>query len=157
MVFLDDTVVESALNKAIEELYIPHFMSLGLNASGQWKENVEAKGHSIWGMDYTEFLAKGRGANHNQDPEARKKWVGWAVEAWVKDWLRDKGLDLDPYAVAMNIAIKGTTIKEKGGTDILEFLQSDVFLNRVGELLAIELQEEILKDLRMNVKLAFTR
>src|SRR5690606_39016092 len=99
---------EEVLNEAINKLYIPHFEKLGMNASGQWKNNVEAMGTAIWGMDYTEYLAKGRSANSDQSPEAIKAWVGWAGSTLIKQWLNDKGLNLNPYAVAQNIARKGT-------------------------------------------------
>lgn len=75
--------MEEILERAIDTLYIPHFEKLGMNASGQWKNKVEARGTEIWGMDYTEFLAKGRGANHDQSPEALKAWVGKAARSWV--------------------------------------------------------------------------
>lgn len=150
--------MEEILERAIDTLYIPHFEKLGMNASGQWKNKVEARGTEIWGMDYTEFLAKGRGANHDQSPEALKAWVGKAARSWVPQWLKDKGLThLNPYAVAQNIARKGTTWKEKGGSDIVEFLNSKEFLDFIRREVAEKLNEKVQEDLFILTKLAFQR
>ncbi len=149
--------MELILKDAIDALFIPHFMALGMNASGQWKNNVEARGNTIWGMDYTEYLANGRSPNSNQSPEALKAWVGWAGSTIIAQWVKDKGLNLNPYAVAQNIARKGTTWKQKGGSDLLEFLNSKPFLDFIQNRIVEKLGENIRSKLYIDTKLAFTR
>lgn len=152
MVEITNDELQTILTEAIDALYIPHFMQLGMNASGKWKDTVEARGNEIWGQDYTEFLANGRGANHDQSPEAIKAWVGWAARSWIPVWLKDKGLNLNPYAVAQNIARKGT---KRGSSDLLDFLNSRDFLDFVGERIAELLAINIQKDLFIQANLAF--
>lgn len=153
MVQVTDHEFEVILNDGIRLFYIPYFMQKGMNASGKWKGTVEARGNEIWGQDYTEFLANGRGANHDQSPEAIKAFVGWAARSWVPEWLKNKGIThLNPYAVAQNIARYGT---KRGKSDLLEFLNYEPFLgyisSRLAELLAINIQ----KDLFIQANLAF--
>lgn len=156
MVQVTQDQFQQVLTKAIDTLYIPHFMQLGMNASGQWKNTVEARGYEIWGQDYTEYLANGRGANHDQSPEAIQAWVGWAARSWVPQWLKDKGLThLNPYAVAQNIARTGTTWKKKGGSDLLTFLNSDTFIGFLREELKDILSHQVANELFLEAKLAF--
>lgn len=64
---------------------------------------------------------------------------------------------LNPYAVAQNIARKGTTWKEKGGSDIVEFLNSKEFLDFIRREVAEKLNEKVQEDLFILTKLAFQR
>lgn len=149
--------MEEILDRAITVLYVPHFMALGMNASGQWREAVEARGKTIWGMDYTEYLAEGRGANQDQSPESIKAWVGWAGSTVIAQWVKDKGLNLNPYAVAQNIARRGTTWKQKGGSDLLKFLNSKPFLDFLAKGISEKLGQNIRDQLFIDTKLAFQR
>lgn len=144
---------ERALQNAIDKAWIPHFRSLGMEASGEWARNVHSRGSSIWGLDYTTVLGhKGRGRNHNQDPEEIAKFTRWAGSTFIKKWVQDKGLNINPYAVAYTIARKGTTWHRNKSSDLLEFLKSDNFLEILREelknLLVLKVHENIIVELR---------
>ncbi len=115
--------IERIVTEVINLFLIPKFRELGMPASGEWEQNVHAKGNEIWGRDYTEYLALGRGPNNDQSPEALKAWVGWAGSTILAQWVQDKGLNINPYAVAWKIAREGTSYYPEG-TDLLEVLES---------------------------------
>ena len=119
---------------------IENYDALGLRASGNWAEQLEVKPANqgpdikagILGADYTQQLENGRRPNQNSSEEEIKKWVGWAGNTIIKDWVNDKGLDLNPFAVAYKIAREGWQVPNKfnaGG------LVSDVITdNKLNEL-----------------------
>lgn len=120
---IPETEIERIITEVINLFLIPKFRELGMPASGEWEQNVHARRNEIWGRDYTEYLALGRGPNNDQSPEALKAWVGWAGSTILAQWVQDKGLDLNPYAVAWKIAREGTSYYPQG-TDLLEVLES---------------------------------
>jgi hypothetical protein len=87
-------------------------------ASGKWGETLtdEIKDTNIGfqiilsGQRYTGALIDGRLPNENQTPESIKAWVGWAGSTFIAQWVKDKGLTLNPYAVASNIATQGIKV-----------------------------------------------
>ena len=56
---------------------------------------------------YAGVMLFGRRPNFNQDPKAIKRFVGFAGSTFLKDWVKNKGLSINPYAVAYKIARKG--------------------------------------------------
>mgnify|MGYP005994300079 CR=1 FL=1 len=148
------------MDTVVQRFLIPKFNELNMNASGEWLESLETEAREnvgvIRGRDYSEWLAKGRGPNHDQSTEAIKAWVGWAGSTFMADWVRAKGLSLNPYAVAMNIAKDsvengggGTRYYKQGGTDLLEVLESDEVVQF--------LQDEYRKIIAVQVKIEFER
>ena len=115
---------EQILRGVVNDILIPKFISLGMNASGEWINSLEVRGDEIWGRDYTRYLAKGRGPNQDQDPEALKKWVGYYGRTVFAKWVQDKGLQINPFAVAYSVARKGNKYYPQG-TDLLEVLSSE--------------------------------
>lgn len=119
---------------------IKNYDRLGLRASGNWAESLEEfnnKSQSgfvfgILGEEYTGAIENGRRPNSNQDPDALKKWVGWAGNTIIKQWVEDKGLSISPFAVAWKIAREGWSVPNRfnaGG------LVSDVVTDeRIAEL-----------------------
>lgn len=120
---MDDSEIESIIYGVITDFLIPRFRELGMPASGEWENTVEARKNEIWGRDYTEYLVQGRPPNANQDPQALKAWVGWAGSTFLSQWVRDKGIAANPFAVAWKIARSGTRYYPEG-TDLLEVLNS---------------------------------
>lgn len=116
---------QKIVREVIDKFLIPRFKELQMNASGEWIENVEAVGEKIRGRDYTEYLVRGRRPNQNQDPKALRAWAYYFGMTVFADWVRNKGLDLNPIAVAYNVAKNGTTWLHKGGSDLLDILKSD--------------------------------
>lgn len=113
---LKDLIQKEALK--VETELINNYKRLGLKASGKWanelETQVEFNGDNVnikWiGTDYSQFMAHGREKNKNQDKKSIKSFVGWAGNTFLKQWVKDKGLTLNPFAVAYNIATKGIKI-----------------------------------------------
>lgn len=158
--FLTDEDVAAVLQGVIDEFLIPKFKELNMNASGKWIESLETERRGpnegvIRGIDYSYYLAKGRGANRDQSPEGLRKWAVWAGNTFIKDWVRNKGLTADPIAVAMSIAKKGTTWKRRGGSDLLEVLESPEVQRYVAERFRMIVTPRVAAELRRNITDAF--
>ena len=97
---------------------VQNYNDLGLRASGNWEEslsefnelNNDVYRFGISGNDYTQYIENGRRPNQNQSKEVLAKWVGWAGNTIIKDWVQDKGLSLNPFAVAWKIALSGWSV-----------------------------------------------
>lgn len=110
-----------------------------VNASGKLADSVRYEvydlGVRIYALDYIYYLQFGRAPNKNKSTEALHKWVGWAGSTFIKDWVEEKGINLNPYAVAYSIARKGNTVYQQGGSDLVTgVIQSEFFTNLVKEL-----------------------
>lgn len=118
-----DNEFETILTNVINLFLIPKFEELGMQASGEWEENIEAKGNEILGRSYTEYLTKGRPPNESQNPDDITRFARWAGATFIGKWVEDKGLNLNPYAVAYTIARQGTK-RYPEGSDLLEVLET---------------------------------
>lgn len=138
-----------------------NYNRLGLRASGNWEKQLEPFNNQIGGFikagmlgaDYTGEISIGRSPNKNQSEEAIKKWVGWAGNTIIKQWVEDKGLDISPFAVAYKIARKGWEVPNKhnrGGlvTDVVNSKRVD----KLNKELAIFTIGEIKQDLKRKIK-----
>lgn len=147
---------EAIVREVIERFLIPRFIELNLNSSGQWVETAHARGASIYGQDYTQYLVRGRGPNADQDPKALAAWAVYYGKTVFAEWVAAKGLDLDPIAVAYNVAKYGTKIKEQGGTDLLEVLKSREcleFINtKVRDFVAIQIEVQFKREIKKAFK-----
>ena len=154
--FLTDEDVAAVLQGVIDEFLIPKFKELNMNASGKWIASLETERRSnkegvIRGIDYSYWLSKGRNPNSDQSPEALRAWAVWAGNTFIKDWVRNKGLAADPIAVAYNIAKKGTSWKRKGGSDLLEVLESPEVQKYVAERFKMVITPRVAAELRRNI------
>ena len=131
---------------------IRNYDKLGLRASGKWADSLEIfynqnQGNikaGILGESYTEQLENGRRPNQKSSEEDIRKWVGWAGNTIIKKWVEDKGLNINPFAVAYKIAREGWKVPNKhnkGGlvTDVvtdkrIEELNQKLALFYVGEI-----------------------
>src|SRR5690606_24255680 len=111
--------IERIVTDVINLFLIPKFRELGMPASGEWEQNVQARSNEIWGRDYTEYLVQGRPPNEARGHEALAKWAVWAGNTFIKDWAIAKGVNIDPIAIAYKIAREGTDYYPEG-TDLLE-------------------------------------
>ena len=145
---MDNQEIEQIIGDVIERFLKPKFRELGMPASGEWEENVEARGNEIWGRHYAEYLVEGRPPNKDQDPEAMRRWVGWAGSTFLKYWVQNKGLNISPYAVAWKIAREGTDWYPNG-SDLLEVLESKEVLDYIND----SIRPLVVRD----VQLAFNR
>jgi hypothetical protein len=135
--------IQIILDEVIERFLKPHFRKLGMNASGDWLENVHAEKNKIMGMDYTEYLVHGREAG------------SYAPIAPLERWARNK-FGADPrearriaFAVSNKLKNVGSNYFQQGGTDLLEVLQSDEVVDFI--------QSEIKSLIVSNIKNAFVR
>lgn len=154
--FLTDEDVAAVLQGVIDEFLIPKFKELNMNASGEWIASLETERRGlkegvIRGRDYSYWLVNGRNPNQDQSPEALRKWAVWAGNTFIKDWVRNKGLSADPIAVAMSIAKKGTSWKRKGGSDLLEILESPEVQRYVAERFSRVITPKVAAQLRRNI------
>lgn len=136
------------------ELYIQALIDkydqLGLRASGQWANELEAEVNGtrgiIKGMAYTEQLVDGRRPG-TPPPIA-------PIENWVNTKLGLTGKDgrSAAFAISKKIGSEGTNIYQKGGTDLLEVLNDPtlfkVFTDKVGEYLRVQISSELLRQLK---------
>ena len=90
---------------------IANYNAKGRKASGRFEREtyvqVDTNKGAIMAPRYAGVMPFGRRPNFNQDPKAIKSWVGWAGSTILKDWVQNKGLSINPYAVAYKIARKG--------------------------------------------------
>jgi hypothetical protein len=144
-------MIEQILNTWLSEKekdLIANYDKLGLRASGNWANQLEqfneqtGKGYHIGikGEKYTGALETGRSANKNQTPKAIKAWVGWAGSTFLKKWISDKGLNLNPFAVAYKIARHGWKVPNAHNT---------------GGLVSNVITKESLNDLQSRLTMGF--
>jgi hypothetical protein len=116
---LPEVEVESILDEMIETLWKPHFVSSGRRASGEWEQNAEARGSSVYGRSYTIQLADGRQAG-TMPPVA--PLIEWAR---IKLGLSGQDAINAGWAIAKKMEKEGSKIYREGGTDLIEFLYGD--------------------------------
>lgn len=144
---------ENDINQIMQEVkdlfLIPKFNELGMDATGLWLQSLETEVRQnvgvIRGQDYTEFLARGRGPNKNQDPNAKRKWAyGMANNnPQFMAWLSARNLTQYGVQIAYKIADVGTSWYPDG-SDLLEVLESqecvDYVRSRVTGLMQLEVK-----------------
>jgi hypothetical protein len=150
---IPEAKIEEILNEVIRLYLIPKHKALGMEASGEWINSLESKGNTIRGSKYTEQLVWGRRKNDNQDPEAIRRWavgVG-SPGGYIHEWAKAKGVSIPPIAIAYKIAREGTTWHQRGGSDLLEVLETpevQKYINgRLGRYLENELTLQIQRQL----------
>lgn len=150
---LSDEVILDVVQGVIDDILKPKFISLGMNASGQWLDSLEARVSNgvgeIWAMDYTYYLANGRGPNTDNDDVSIHRWAKWATATFIGKWAADKGIDKRlAFPISYSIAKNGTKSYPEG-TDLLEVLNSDevneYIKDRIGRFLIQSIQVDILK------------
>ena len=110
-----------------------NYIKLGLKASGNWGEELESKVSEtsngfkgiLLGLPYTGIMVDGR--TPNKDQSNLKAWVGWAGSTFLKDWVQQKGLSINPFAVAWKIGREGINVpnENNSGTLISDAITND--------------------------------
>lgn len=142
------------MDSVVERFLIPKFHELGMSATGNWLQSLEteARGNTgvIRGQDYSYYLVNGR------RPGARPPIA--PIEQWVNDKLGisgSQGLGI-AFAVANKIAQEGTSWYEKGGSDLLEVLESEEVVNFIRNeyrnLVQIQVKAEIQRTIKTIMK-----
>lgn len=149
-------IIDEVITEVVNIFLIPKFMELGMNATGNWRESVEVKvqGNSgeIYAPKYTEQLVWGRRPNQDQSPEAIRRWAyGMAnFNDEFKAWLRARGLEDYGIQIAYRIAENGTSWYQKGGSDLLEVLQTqevaDYISNRIGSYVFKSVELDLIRE-----------
>lgn len=154
-------IVEQTITDVVNLFLIPRFMDLGMNATGNWRNSLEVKmvsdGAEIYAPKYTEQLVWGRRPNQDQSPEAIRRWAyGMAnFNEEFKAWLRARGLENYGIQIAYKIAEQGTSWYRKGGSDLLEVLQSDEVIEFISERLGSYVFKEVTLDLERELNKVF--
>ena len=90
---------------------IANYNAKGRKASGRFEREtyvqMDTNKGAIMAPRYAGVMLFGRRANTNQDTKAIRGFVGWAGSTFLKDWVQNKGLSINPFAVAYKIARKG--------------------------------------------------
>lgn len=133
-------------------MLIEKYDEMNLRASGQWAESLkqttqdtgDAINTTMTGEDYTVQITEGRAPNSDQSPGALQAFTGWAGSTFIKEWVNDKGLNLNPYAVARNIAVNGWKSPNSHNTqDVVSAVLTDARKK--------ELMDKLGKDFQMKV------
>lgn len=156
--YFTESDILAVLEEVVDLFLIPKFMELKMEASGEFRKSIEvryngADSGTIRGRFYAEFLAKGRNPNRDQSPEGIRRWAIWAGSTFIKEWVQDKGLSINPIAVAYSIARKGTSWKRKGGSDLLEVLESPEVIRYIQERMRAIITPRVTEELRRNASI----
>lgn len=150
MLIVPEHIILETMQAVIDRWLLPRFNELGMNATGEWKENVKPLAETnkgiIAGRKYTEQLVYG--GNPGSMPPI-EPLIKWAQAKFGVDYNTAKGI---AWGTAKKIQNEGTTWYQKGGSDLLEVLeQPEVieFVNsQIGEYLQAEVQLQIIRDLK---------
>ena len=150
MEFSPQKSIDETMQWIVSDILIPHFMGLGLNASGEWVQNlntrVEGDQGIINGRKYTEQLVWGRKPGKRPPISALEKWVQ------VKLGLSEKQALGAAFAIANKIAQEGTEIYKNNGTDLLEVLNKPENIRRINEYLGSRLKTDAMLFIQRQIK-----
>jgi len=149
---LSDEVILNTMQGVIDKFLKPKFISLGMNATGQWLNSLEPRvvngQGQIWGMDYTYWLAHGRAPSEKMPPIS-------ALIPWVTAKFGIGGNEAKSiaFAVAKKIQKEGTEYYP-AGTDLLEILHSkevaDFIYSQLREGFTTEISSILKKQIHDN-------
>lgn len=150
MIQIPPNDIERVMRGVIERFLIPKFLSLGMNATGDWINALEARADEntgeIWGLDYTEYLVNGRPPSEKKPPIA--PLVRWAT---AKLGVSGQQAVSVAFAVSNKIAKEGTSYYPSG-TDLLEVLESkevsQYIYTELGASIAGQVRALIVRDLK---------
>jgi hypothetical protein len=134
---IPDAKFEEILNDVIRLYLIPKHKALGMEATGEWINSLETKGNTIRGRKYTEQLVNGRAAGKAPPIAPLETWVN------AKFGITGKQATSFAFAISKKIAKEGTSWKQKGGSDLLEVLETKEVLDFINSKLARYFQAEI--------------
>ena len=123
---IDEKEIERIIDDVIRLFLIPKFRDLGMPSSGEWEDNIEARGNEVWGRKYTEQLVNGREPGSMPPVQAIENWL--QAKFGVTDRNR-------AWAIAVKIKNEGTSWYPNG-SDLLEVLQSQEVVGYIGNELS---------------------
>lgn len=145
--FVEPREIERILREVVNRFLIPKFSELGMNATGEWLQNLEVHAGedsgTIRGRQYSEWLAKGAGP-HIAPVKPLQRWA--MAKFGVDD---QKGLSI-AFAVREKIKKLGTSWYEQGGSDLIEVLESpevrDFINSELSAILRVMLAEQLIRN-----------
>lgn len=141
--------MERIIDKVIRKFLIPKFRSLGMNASGQWINTVQSRRNEIWGQEYTYYLTHGREGGTMPPVSAILEWVK------AKFGLTGQQAQSTAWAVATKIKQEGTKWYQRGGTDLLNILESKEVTNFINRELKDSIEKKLKKQFREELRERF--
>jgi len=143
---IPENKIEEILNEVIRLYLIPKHKALGMETTGEWINSLEVNGNTIRGRKYTEQLVYGRKPG-NAPPIT-------PLENWVKAKFGISGREATSFAFAISkkIAKEGTTWHQKGGSDLLEVLETSEVLNYINSKIAVYFQTEITLQIQRQLR-----
>ncbi len=152
---ISDEQIQKVMQGVIDNYLIPSFIASGHNASGKFIQSLSADGNNnkgyINGNDYIFFIINGRKPNKDQSPEALNHFMRWAGHYIFKDWVKEKGISANPYAVALHVGKYGY----EGDRTILDILQSPDVQNYVYNEMGIYLNGQIKLTINQSINALF--
>lgn len=141
------------MQEVVDKFLIPHFLRLGMDATGEWRKNVSVRAGDnvgyIDGRHYSEQLVYGR------KPGKRPPIA--PLERWVKAKLHLSGKEAKgvAFAISNKIAKEGTSWYQKGGSDLIEILESKQVIDYINSQIGNYLRVEVQLQIRRTAKEAF--
>lgn len=156
MVIITNEEIKEVTQKVIDVFVIPDYESRGHDASGQTKESfsaiVENKKGIIQVKESAQYLVTGSSPQQKSDEEIHR-WAMWYGKNVFSDWVNNKGLSLNPYAVAYNIAKHGSKIYRDGGSTLFQILEKqevkDFIIKELGEKIQVNITAVLLDKLKV--------
>lgn len=149
MITVSDEILKQTLEEVVQIYLIPKFLSLGMNASGEWikalrVEVSDGKGY-IKGKGYTYQLVNGRAPGNKPPVTPLFNWVQQKIGKSGREAL---GI---AFAIQNKIAKEGTEYYPNG-TDLLEVLQSkevtQYIYTKIGDNISGQIKSEIQRRLK---------
>lgn len=150
---LDKNEILETMQWVVDDILIPHFMQLGLDATGEWRESLNVRADDqvgvINGRKYTEQLVYGRMPGAMPPIAPLEKW------AQVKLGLSESQARSAAFAIAKKIAKEGTNIYKDGGTDLLEILETPEVQKKITQRFQGLITAKVKLMLERDIKQAF--
>lgn len=148
---IPDELIISTITGVIDLFLKPKFIELGMNATGQWLNSLEARAVNgngeIWGMDYTYWLVNGRKGGAAPPVSVLIPWVN------AKFGIGGNEARSIAFAVAQKIKKEGTNYYPEG-TELLEVLNSkevlDYIYSQFKEGMKVEVNKILIKQINDN-------
>lgn len=143
-----------------EKQFIEKYISSGRKASGDWAKSLEQFFSNdkrkirlgILANDYSEYMVNGRRPNQKKTHKELVAFAAWSVNAWSDRWVKNKGLNLNPFGVAYNIGKFGIKVPNEYNDGKLT---SDVIDDNAFEELNRKISLFYVESLKSDIRNAF--
>lgn len=152
MTLISDEAIKEVMQDVIDNYLIPTFLTLGMNASGQWLKSLQADALNgvgyIKGIDYTYYLVNGRAPGKRPPIQPLIAWVGHKFGIYGDE------AKSAAFAIAKKIEREGTEYYPNG-TQLLEVLQSQEVTQYVYDKMRIQVNGSIEAQIKRQLNLTF--